>query len=103
MSQVQPLTLPESGKLAANQAVIRGRILEVNRGENAVYTDVTLPAPDQYSTPQNIRIVSNRLLGKPGEDLTQRVQLKGYRRSYQDKQTGEKRYAVDIALSAIED
>lgn len=103
MSQVQPLQPTESGKLAANQAVVRGRIIEVNRGENAVYTDVVLPAPDQYSSPQNIRIVSGRLLGKPGEDITQRVQLKGYRRGYNDKQTGEKRYACDIALSAIED
>ena len=102
MSQVQALQPAESGKLAANQAVIRGRIVEVNRTENATYTDVVLPAPDQYSSPQNIRIVSARLIGKPGEDITQRVQIKGYRRSYNDK-SGEKRFACDIALSAIED
>lgn len=88
--------------LTANQAIVRGRILEVNRTENAVYTDVTLPAPDQYSQPQTIRIVSARLLGKLGDDLTQRVTLKGYRRGYTNKH-GEKAFAVDVALSALED
>lgn len=101
MSEVKPI--PSQGsQLAANQAVIRGRIVEVKRTENACYTDVVLPAPDQYSQPQNVRIVSSRLLGKPGEDLTQRCQVKGYRRSYTDKQ-GNKAYAVDITLSAIEE
>lgn len=99
MTQVAELSKPA---LAANQAVIRGRIIEVKRTENAVYTDVVLPAPDQYSQPQNVRIVSNRLLGKPGDDLTQRCALKGYRRAYTDK-TGNKAHAVDITLSAIED
>lgn len=93
----------ESGKLAANQTIIRGRVLEVRRTENAVYTDVVLPAPDQFSQPQNVRIFSSRIISKPGEDITQRCILKGYRRSYQDKTTGEKRYAVDVTLSAIED
>lgn len=82
---------------------MRGRIIEVNRCQNAVYTDAVLPAADQYTQPQNVRIVSSRLLGKPGEDITVRVALKGYRRSYHDKATGDKRYAVDVTLSAIED
>lgn len=102
MSNVQEVTPAKSAPLAANQAVIRGRIVEVKRTENAVYTDVVLPAPDQYSQPQNVRVVSSRLLGKPQEDITQRVAIKGYRRSYTDKH-GEKAYAVDISLSAIED
>ncbi len=101
MSNVAEVT--KQPPLAANQAVVRGRILEVNRTANAVYTDVTLPAPDQWSQPQTIRIVSARLLGKPGDDVTQRVALKGYRRKYKDKATGEDRYGCDVALSAIED
>lgn len=100
MSQVSEL--PKQPPLTANQSIIRGRILEVKRTENAVYTDVVLPAPDQYSQPQNVRVVSNRLLGKPGEDITQRVAIKGYRRRYQDKH-GELAFACDISLSAIED
>lgn len=101
---ISPVDTPaaKAPPLAANQAVIRGRIIEVRRTENAVVTDVTLPAPDQYSHPQSVRILSNRLLGKPGEDLTQRVQLRGYRRSYTDKH-GEKAFAVDHSFSAIED
>ncbi|MDR2838390.1 MAG: hypothetical protein LBV49_07500 [Azonexus sp.] len=106
MSQPAPAPvapLPSSGpKLAANQTLIRGRILEVKRTENAVYTDVVLPAPDQYSQPNNVRIVSSRLLGKPGEDLTQLCQVKGYRRRYTDKH-GETGYAVDVSLSALDE
>lgn len=97
-----PVSEIKAPPLAANQTIIRGRIVEVKRTENAAYTDVTLPAPDSYSSPQNVRIVSSRLLGKPGEDITQRCTIKGYRRSYTDKQ-GNKAYAVDITLSAIED
>lgn len=92
----------ESGKLAANQTVIRGRIIEVIRTESAVRTDLTLPAPDQYSQPASVRILSNRLLGKPGEDITQRCLIKGYRRKYTDKQ-GQPAFSVDMTLSAIED
>lgn len=104
MSNVQEVTQPnKAAPLAANQAIIRGRIVEVKRTENACYTDVVLPAPDQYSSPQNVRIVSTRLLGKPNEDITQRVTIKGYRRAYTDKTTGQRAYACDIALSAIED
>jgi len=101
-----PNTLPpveNIGKLAANQSVIRGRILEVRRTDKAVYTDVTLPAPDSYSSPQTVRIVSGRFIGKPGEDITARVFLKGYRRKYKDKDTGEDRFGNDISLSLIED
>jgi hypothetical protein len=88
--------------IAANTAVIRGRITEVKRTENACYTDIVLPSPDNYSQPQNVRVVSSRMLGKPGEDLTVRVAIKGYRRKYQDKQ-GNSAYAVDISLSALDD
>lgn len=102
MSQVQTLQPAETGKLAANQTVIRGRVHEINRTENATYTDIILPAPDQFSSPQNIRVVSGRLIGKPGEDVTVRCQIKGYRRKYQDKH-GDTKYACDISLSAIED
>lgn len=102
MSNVAEVSTNKQAPLTANQTVIRGRIIEVKRTENACYTDVTLPAPDSYSQPQNIRIVSARMLGKPGEDITQRCTIKGYRRSYTDKQ-GNKAYAVDITLSALED
>lgn len=97
------MSQPAQQPLQANQTIIRGRIVDVMRRENAVYTDIVLPAPDSYSQPQNVRIVSSRLIGKPGDDVTQRCTIKGYRRSYNDKQTGERRYSVDIALSAFED
>lgn len=96
-------TAAKAPPLTANQTIIRGRVIEVKRTDKAVYTDVVLPAPDAYSSPQNVRIISNRLICKPGEDITQRCVIKGYRRSYKDKNTGDTAYGVDMTLSAIEE
>lgn len=98
-AQVSPI---ESGKIAANEAVIRGRVGDVKRTEKAVYTDVVIPAADSYSSPATVRLVSSRLIGKPGEDVAVRVQIKGYRRKYEDQKTGETGFAVDNKLSVIE-
>lgn len=92
----------ESNRLAANQAVLRGRILEVKRTESAVYTVLTLPAPDAYSKPQVVEIRSQRMIGKPNEDLTVRVSIGGYRRSYKDSH-GETQYATNIALTLADE
>lgn len=88
--------------IAANQAVIRGRIIEVKKTENGCYTALKLPAPDQYTSPQAVEIRSKRLLGRPEEDITVRVHVGGYRRGYKDKM-GEQQYATNVTLNAIED
>jgi len=97
-AQVQPM---ESNKLAMNQALVRGRVIEVKRGDAGVFTSIMLPAPDSYTQPQAIEIRSKQLLGKPNEDVSVRVVLGGFRRSYQDKH-GEKAYATNITLTAVE-
>lgn len=102
MSNPSPLAPVESGKLAANQAILRGRVLEVKRTEDKTYTVITLPAPDSFSSPQNVEVRSDRLLGKPQEDITLRVVVGGYRRSYKNSH-GETQYATNITLVAIED
>lgn len=88
--------------LTANQAVIRGRVIEVKRTESGHYTAITLPAPDSYSKPQAVEVRSNHLLGRPQEDVTVRVAIGGYRRSYKDKM-GDTQYATNIVLIAVED
>lgn len=104
MSNIAPPaeTGATSGKLALNQSVLRGRVLEVKRSENGCYTVLTLPAPDQYSSPQTVEIRSKAVFGRPSEDVTVRVAIGGFRRGYTDKH-GEKAYATNISLSAIED
>lgn len=97
---VQELAKP--GALAANQAFIRGRVIEVKRTEAGCYTAITLPAPDQYSSPQAVEVRSKAILGRPNEDVTVRVSVGGYRRGYTDKM-GEKAYATNVTLYAIED
>ncbi|MBS1188807.1 MAG: hypothetical protein H6R10_599 [Rhodocyclaceae bacterium] len=79
-------SLPETGKkLGPNEAVIQGRIFEVRRMENAVYTVINTPAPDQFSHPQSVEVISERLIGKSQEDVTVRVLLQGYRKKFQRK------------------
>ncbi len=97
-AQLSPV---DQNKLAINQAVIRGRVIEVKRGESGVFTSIMLPAPDSYTQPQSIEVRSRQLLGKPQEDVTVRVALGGFRRGYTDKH-GEKAYATNITLSAVE-
>ena len=102
MSQPVPISAAESGKLAANQSFIRGRITDVNRNENGCYTRITLPAPDQYSSPQSIEVRSKSMLGKPQDDVSVRVSIAGFRRGYKDKH-GEQQYAVNVILVALDD
>lgn len=103
MSNPAPVQdLPTKAPLNANQAIIRGRIIEVKRTENGCYTAIALPAPDQYSHPQAVEVRSARLLGKPQDDITIRVGVGGFRRGYKDKM-GEQAYATNVILQALED
>lgn len=104
MSNPNPVeSLPtKAAPLVANQAVIRGRVIEVKRTENGCYTAVALPAPDLYSHPQAVEVRSKSLLGRPQEDITVRVAVGGFRRGYKDKM-GDQAYATNITLQAIED
>lgn len=93
----------EIGKpsLKPGQAFLVGRISDVKRTETAVYTIIQTAAPDAYSHPGNHEVVSNRLIGKPGEDVRVVVSLKGYRRTYKNKH-GENQLTVDNVLSVEE-
>jgi len=88
--------------LQPNQGFVSGRVQDVRRTENAVYTIIQSPAADAYSHPGQHLVISSRLLGKPGEDVEVKVVLGGYRRTYTDKH-GDKVATVDNSLKAIED
>lgn len=92
----------DANKLAANQSIVRGRILEVKSNENGCYTVIVLPAPDQYSKPETIEVRSRNRLGRPQDDVTVRVSLGGYRRSYKNGH-GETEYATNVFLRAVEE
>lgn len=71
--------------IAKNQALIVGRVKEVRRTDNGVFTLVTLPAPDEYTQPQLVEVTSTVLLGRPGEDVQIKVTLGGYGKKFQRK------------------
>lgn len=74
----------------AGQLVLRGRIRTVRSftGRDGVishFTLLTLAAADEYSLPAVLEISSTRPLGKPGDDISQRVQLSGIPRTATSK------------------
>ncbi|UDM18320.1 hypothetical protein [Vogesella sp. XCS3] len=91
-----------------NQAVLAGRVNAVRKSDDAVFTEVTLPAPDQYSAPATVEIRSRKRLGQIGETIEVSVVCGGYRgKSFQyvDKDTGERftRRPVVNSYVAVED
>lgn len=91
-----------------NQAFLAGRVNAVRKAEDVVFTEVTLPAPDQYSSPATVEIRSRKRLGQVGETVEVPVACGGYRGKpfvYTDKETGERfnRRPVVNSYVAIED
>lgn len=102
MSQVAPLPAQESAKLAANQAIIRGRVQEVKRTSDLTYTVIVTPAEDQYSQPATVEVRSKTVIGKPHEDVTVRVKIGGYRRKGGEDRNGDAMYFTTITLTAVD-
>ncbi|MBB5017807.1 hypothetical protein HNQ59_001077 [Chitinivorax tropicus] len=91
-----------------NQATLAGRVNAVRKADDSVFTEVTLPAPDQYSPPATVEIRSRKRLGQVGETIEVSVTCAGYRGKafqYHDKETGERftRRPVVNSYVAIED
>ena len=68
-----------------NQITIQGRIKIVDKLENSFATIVTMPAPDEYSSPQNARILSSKRIGNKGDEFTGECRPNGYHRVTQGK------------------
>lgn len=100
------MTTPEI-KIPQNQALLAGRVNAVRKVDDQIYTEVTLPAPDEYTNPQSVEVRSKRRIGQIGETIEVRVLCGGYRGksfTFTDKQTGENftRRPVMNIYSAIE-
>lgn len=98
-------------KLSAGQAYISGRIAYRRRLKtmDGAYwmTVLKTPAPDSFSHPGTIEVMSNNFIGAPGEDWSGIVQVFGYPRSYEgkpDPQTGEigRIHTADNCLRVVE-
>lgn len=103
-----PNTAENKNHRRINQATLAGRVNAVRKAEDAVFTEVTLPAPDQYSQPATVEIRSRKRLGQVGETVEVQVACGGFRGKsfvYTDKETGERfsRRPVVNSYVAIED
>jgi hypothetical protein len=81
-AQPQEITRPQ---IAKNQVLIVGRVKEVRRTDNATYTSVVLPAPDEYSQPQIVEVASTGMIGRPMEDVQIKCAIGGYGKKFQRK------------------
>lgn len=88
--------------LTFNQAMIAGRVASARKTDSGNWlTIINSPAPDAYSHPGQHEVSSAAKLGAPGEDVKVRVQLSGFKRSYENKH-GDTVYTVDNRLTAVE-
>ncbi|WP_147694514.1 hypothetical protein [Vogesella mureinivorans] len=103
-----PTAADSKNQTRFNQATLAGRVNAVRKADDSVFTEVTLPAPDQYSPPATVEIRSRKRLGQVGETIEVPVICGGYRGKsfqYTDKDTGERftRRPVVNSYQAIED
>jgi hypothetical protein len=87
---------PKAAPKGVQPVRVVGRIEDV-RGINtqngkAFAHLVKLPAADEFSSPQTIRVTAQQRCGEAGETFDQLVQIGGYGRTYQttDDETGRK-------------
>lgn len=111
----QPATsaTPFDSKQPAKQyglSTIRGRLVGARRPSgNAQFWEniLVLPAPDEYTSPSTVCVLSKHRLGEREEMVIVDVRIGGYKRSYRatDRETGEQRsvQTADVKLFAIED
>lgn len=109
MSSVQPL--PSQGQAPASlkpgQVLIVGRCVSAKRAGTLFSHLVILPAPDPYSSPATVEVLSNSRQADSEQDVRLLCRIGGYRRTYNstDRETGEvkKVQTADNKLFVVED
>ena len=96
--------------LPVPEATIYGRIahrrrIQTKNGPQFIHV-VKLPAPDAFTSPNTVELRGLKSLGDVGDDITVKVRLGGYGRSYKatDAETGEQRVVptADNSLTVAE-
>jgi len=95
---INPATKP-------GHVLIQGRCQQVRKAGQSMLHLVTLPAPDEYSSPATVEIIASSRFADGGEDVKVLCRIGGYRRTYdaRDPDTGDKRHVVtaDNKLFAV--
>jgi len=108
VQQIAPSATPAN--LPVGHIVIAGRIRSkrrINTQNGPLHlTFVTLPAPDEFSSPSTVELRSNSPLGDAGNDVRVKCRIGGRVRSYNktDPETGEstKGQICNMDLTVIE-
>lgn len=91
---------------AMGVAYLRGRIRSRRRakrgGTEGVATVLSLPAPDTYSMPQAVEVWSERSLGEVGDEVSCKVQIGGYPRSYERKDEDHEGYPRKVNVQTAD-
>jgi hypothetical protein len=100
-----PATTPNQlGALGV--AYIRGRIRSRRRGKRAgvagVLSVLSLPAPDTYSMPQAVEVWSAESLGDVGTEVSCKVAIGGFPRSYDTKVDDEEGYPRKVTVQTAD-
>jgi hypothetical protein len=107
-----PASFPSAAPSPAmkpGQVLVIGRLASCKRpaGSQWFINLVTMPAPDAYSSPSTVEILSKNRLGDPEQDVRILCRLGGFKRQYKatDRETGEIRtvQTSDNKLYAVED
>lgn len=108
MSAVQAMPSAASGtQIKPGQVLVVGRCQLVRKTGQMFAHLVVMPAPDPYSSPSTVEILSTKRVANKEEDCRILCRLGGYKRNYRatDKDTGEQTQVLtaDIKLFAVED
>lgn len=109
MSQAQAGTAPAN---TLGTALIRGRIKAVRESggqRSGFFTVLTLPAPDEFTSPATVEVYSTERLGAVDATWAGKVQIGGFARTWnrevEDPRSGEVRKrpipTADNTLTAI--
>lgn len=73
--------------------LVVGKLIGSRKAGQMFENLVKMPAPDPYSSPSTLSIISKTRLGAPEDDIRVICRLTGYGRSYKstDQETGEQR------------
>jgi hypothetical protein len=87
-------------------AFLRGRIRSMRRGKRGgrpgFLTVLTLPAPDTFSMPQAVEVWSVERLGDAEADVSVKVQIGGFPRSYESNREDDEGYRQKVTVQTAD-
>ena len=71
-----------SSKPSVNFVILEGKINDSQTHKQKYYTELILPAADEYSHPSTVKVVSTRQLGSVGQPVTVECTPRGFVRTF---------------------